>query len=67
MLALLRALEDLQDSGGQAAPTLGLLVVWEVGIPRKSAVLAAAPDGIARTGERAIASSTVRDSGITGL
>jgi hypothetical protein len=65
MLAVLRELEDLQDSGGQAAPALGLFVVWELGIPRKTAVLAAAFDSIAR--KREMASSTGRDSGITGL
>jgi len=63
MLAVLRALKDLQDSGDQAAPALGLLVVWEVGIPRKSAVLAAAADSIARTGEMETASSAELDSG----
>jgi hypothetical protein len=67
MVAVLRALEDLQNSRGQAAPALGLFVVWEVGIPRKSAAVAAAFDNTARRGERKLASSTGGDSCKTWL
>jgi hypothetical protein len=67
MLAVLRELQDLQDSRDQAAPALGLFVVWELRIPRESALLAAAFDSNSRRGEREMASSTGRDSCKTWL